>query len=159
MELLDGLHSAPEGRAEGAEEEAHRTAVISLVAALKPLVEQIGVLDSRIVRAVRVYPDGDVFLSLFRNPDSPPTAAKILSEIGDRRERYPTAEKLAADASMCPAAKESGKRKVKRVRTLRAAYPLRPTRHFRCPADRYICTCLPDPSPPSSPASPTTTNS
>ncbi len=111
-ELLATLHSAPEGRAEEAEEEARRTAVLSLVAALKPLVEQIGMLDSRIADAVRAHPDGEVFLSLFRNPGSTLTAAKLLSEIGDRRERYPTAETLAADAGMCPVAKESGKRKV-----------------------------------------------
>ena len=40
------------------------------------------------------------------------SAAELLAEIGDRRERYPTAEALAADAGMCPVAKESGKRKV-----------------------------------------------
>ncbi len=61
--------------------------MLSLVAALKPLVEQIGVLDSRIAHAVRSHPDGEVFLSLFRNPGSTLTAAKLLSEIGDRRER------------------------------------------------------------------------
>jgi len=111
-ELLARLRRAPEGRAGRAEEEARRTAVLSLVAALKPLVEQIRVLDSRIACAVRSHPDGEVFLSLFRNPGSTLTAAKLLAEIGDRRERYPTAEALAADAGMCPVAKESGKRKV-----------------------------------------------
>jgi transposase len=111
-ELLGRLRSAPKGWAEEAEEEARRTAVLSLVATLKPLVEQIGMLDSRIAEAVRAHPDGEVFLSLFRNPGSTLTAAKLLSEIGDRRERYPTAETLAADAGMCPVAKESGKRKV-----------------------------------------------
>jgi transposase len=111
-ELLARLRSAPEGRADRAEEEARRTAVLSLVAALRPLVEQIRVLDSRIADAVRAHPDGEVFLSLFRNPGSTLTAAKLLSEIGDRRERYASAEALAADAGMCPVAKESGKRKV-----------------------------------------------
>lgn len=111
-ELLARLRSAPEGRAGRAEEEARRTAVLSLVAALKPLVEQIRMLDLRIADAVRSHPDGEVFLSLFRNPGSTLTAAKRLAEIGDRRERYPTAEALAADAGMCPVAKESGKRKV-----------------------------------------------
>jgi transposase len=111
-ELLGRLRSAPEGRAQEAEEEARRTAVLSLVAALKPIVEQIRGLDSRIADAVRAHPDGEIFLSLFRDPDSTLTVAKLLSEIGDRRERYPTAEALAADAGMCPIAKESGKRKV-----------------------------------------------
>ncbi len=35
-----------------------------------------------------------------------------MAEIGDRRERYPTNEALAADAGMSPVAVESGKRKV-----------------------------------------------
>ena len=111
-QLLARLRSAPEGRAQEAEEQARKIAVLSLVAALKPLVEQIGALDSQIAHAVRAHPDGEIFLSLFRNPGSTLTAAKLLSEIGDRRERYPTAEALAADAGMCPVAKESGKRKV-----------------------------------------------
>jgi hypothetical protein len=78
-ELLARLRCAPEGRAQGAEEKARRTAVLSLVAALKPLVEQIGVLDSRIADAVRAHPDGEVFLSLFRDPGLMLTAAKVLS--------------------------------------------------------------------------------
>jgi transposase len=112
VELLASLRSAPEGRAGEAEEEARRTVVLSLLAALRPLVEQLGMLNSRIADAVRAHPDGEVFLSLFRDPGSTLTAAKLLSEIGDRRERYPNAEALAADAGMCPVAKESGKRKV-----------------------------------------------
>jgi hypothetical protein len=70
-------------------------------------------LDSRIACAVRSHPDGEVFLSLFRHPHSTLTAATLLcDEIGDRRERYPSAEALAADAGMSPVAKESGRRKV-----------------------------------------------
>lgn len=40
------------------------------------------------------------------------TAAQLVSEIGDRRERYPSSEAMAADAGMCPVAVESGKRRV-----------------------------------------------
>jgi transposase len=86
--------------------------VLSLLAALRPVVEQIGLLESRIADAVRAHPDGEIFLSLFRHPNSTLTAATLLSEIGDRRERYPSAESLAADAGMSPVAKESGKCKV-----------------------------------------------
>jgi transposase len=86
--------------------------VLSLLTVVRPVVEQIGLLDSRIADAVSAHPDGEVFLSLFRNPGSTLTAAKLLSEIGDRRERYPSAEALAADAGMSPVAKESGRRKV-----------------------------------------------
>ena len=111
-ELLAKLRSAPRGRAQVTEEAARRAAVLSLLAALRPVVEQIGLLESRIACAVRSHPDGEVFLSLFRHPDSTLTAATLLCEIGDRRERYPSAEALAADAGMSPVAKESGRRKV-----------------------------------------------
>jgi transposase len=113
-QLLAKLRSAPRGLAKETEEEAaaRRAAVLSLLAALRPVVEQIGLLELRIADAVRAHPDGEIFLSLFRHPDSTLTAATLLCEIGDRRERYPSAEALAADAGMCPVAKESGRRKV-----------------------------------------------
>lgn len=111
-ELLAKLRSAPRGLAKETEEAARRAAVLSLLAVLRPVVEQIGLLESRIAEAVRSHPDGEIFLSLFRHPDSTLTAATLLCEIGDRRERYPSAEVLAADAGMSPVAKESGRRKV-----------------------------------------------
>jgi transposase len=111
-ELLGRLRSAPRGRAGETEAEARRTAVLAMVAALRPIVEQIGLLNSQIAHAVRAHPDGEVFLSLFRDPKASITAARLLAEIGDRRERYPDAGALAADAGMCPVAVESGKRKV-----------------------------------------------
>jgi transposase len=111
-EILSKLRCAPEGRAEEVEAEARRSVVLSLVAALEPIVEQIRLLNSQIAHAVRSHPDGEVFLSLFRDPKATITAARLLAEIGDRRERYPTSEALAADAGMCPVAVESGKRKV-----------------------------------------------
>lgn len=111
-ELLGRLRSAPKGQAEEQETEARRTVALSLVAALRPLVEQIKLLDSQIAGAVRAHPDGEIFLSLFRDPRASLTAARLLAEIGDRRERYPTNEALAADAGMSPVAVESGKRKV-----------------------------------------------
>jgi hypothetical protein len=85
---------------------------MGLVATLKALVEQIRRLEGRIAKAVRAHPDGEVFLSLLRNPKSTLTAACLLAEIGDSRERYPTGEALAADAGMSPVAVESGRRKV-----------------------------------------------
>lgn len=111
-ELLARLRSAPRGTAKETEEAARRAAVLSLLAVLRLVVEQIGLLESRIAEAVCAHPDGEIFLSLFRHPDSTLTAAKLLCEIGDRRERYPSAEALAADAGMSPVAKESGRRKV-----------------------------------------------
>lgn len=86
--------------------------MLSLVASPRPLVEQIKLLSSQIAGAVRAHPDGKIFLSLFHDPRASLTAARLLAEIGDRRERYPTNEALAADAGMSPVAVESGKRKV-----------------------------------------------
>ena len=111
-ELLERLRSAPAGRAEALETEARRGAVLGLVAALRPIVEQIRELTSQIARAVRAHPDGQVFLPLFKDPKSVVTAARLVAEIGDDRCRYPSPESLAADAGMAPVARESGKRKV-----------------------------------------------
>jgi transposase len=111
-ELLQRLRQAPSGRADELEADARRGIVLALVAALRPIVEQIRLLTSEIAHAVRAHPDGEIFLSLFRDPKSVVTAATLLAEIGDCRARYPTAEHLAADAGMSPVAVESGRRKV-----------------------------------------------
>jgi transposase len=111
-ELLARLRNAPNGRAAELEADARRGLVLALVAALKPIVEQIRLLTSEIAHAVRAHPDGQIFLSFFKSPDSVICAATLLAEIGDDRARYPTAEHLAADAGMSPVAVESGRRKV-----------------------------------------------
>ena len=111
-ELLERLRKAPCGRAGKAELEARREAVVALVATLKALLERIKLLEEKIARAVRAHPDGEIFLSLFRSPNSTLTAASLVAHIGDQRERYPTNETLAAAAGMSPVAVESGKRKV-----------------------------------------------
>lgn len=111
-ELLGRLQAAAQGRAGEVEAQARRAAVLGSVAALRPIVEQIAELNSRIGGAVRAHPDGQVFLPLFKGPKSVVTAARLVAEIGDDRSRYPSAEALAADAGMAPVARESGKRKV-----------------------------------------------
>jgi transposase len=111
-ELLAKLRSAPAGRAGEQETEARRAVVLALVAALRPIVAKITELTSEIAHRVRAHPDGEIFLSLFRDPTSVVTAARLLAEIGDCRDRYPTADALAADAGMSAVAVESGKRRV-----------------------------------------------
>jgi len=111
-ELLDRLRAAPSGRAGELESEVRRGIVLALVAALTSIVEQIRLLTSEITHAVRAHPDGEIFLSLFRDPKSVVCAATLLAEMGDCRARYPTAEHLAADAGMSPVAVESGRKKV-----------------------------------------------
>jgi transposase len=111
-QLLARLRESPTGRAGEAESEARRTVVLALVATLTPLVEQIRLLTSQIAGAVRAHDDGAIFLSLFRDPKSVITAAELLAEIGDRRERHPTSASLEAIAGQTPVTVQSGKKKV-----------------------------------------------
>jgi len=111
-ELLARLRSAPGGRAGLLESEARRQVVLALVAALRPLVEQIRLLTSEIRGLLGAHPDGEIFRSLFRDPKSVITAAELLAEIGDRRDRHPTSSSLEAIAGQAPVAVESGKKKV-----------------------------------------------
>jgi transposase len=131
-QLLERLRSAPAGTGGEIETEARRQIVLSLVATLKPLVEQIRLLTSQIAGAVRSHPDGPIFLALFRDPKSTVTAAGLLAEIGDNRARYPSADALAADAGMAPVAVESGKR---RAATFRRGCDHRLRAHFATLAD------------------------
>ena len=110
-ELLAKLKRAPEGRVDETELAARRALVLALVTAIKPLVDQIKQLTEQIAAALREHPDGEIFLSLFRDPRSVVTAAELLAEIGDCRARYPTRDTLAADAGQAAVAVESGKRK------------------------------------------------
>jgi transposase len=110
-ELLAKLSSAPEGRAAEEETSSRRQVVLALVATLTPLAEQIRRLERQIAAAVRAHPDGEIFLSLFKSPDSTLTAAVMVAEIGDCRARYPSRDALAGDAGQAAVAIESGKRK------------------------------------------------
>jgi transposase len=115
-ELLTRLRAAADGRADTLEAEARRQIVLSLVAALEPVVARIAELTSEIRGALHDHADGDTFRSLFRDPKSAITAATMLAEIGDCRDRYPTVAALAADAGQAPVAVESGKSKRARFR-------------------------------------------
>jgi transposase len=115
-ELLGRLHAAARGRADTLETEARRQIVLALVAALEPLVTRIAELTSEIRAALADHADGPTFRSLFIDPKSAVSAAIMLSEIGDCRERYPTGATLAADGGQAPVAVESGKSKRARFR-------------------------------------------
>jgi transposase len=109
-DLLAKLRRAPSAVVGEFEQDARRSAVIGLVAALRPIVEQISQLTRQITSAIRVHPDGPIFLALFRDRKSVITAAGLLAEIGDNRNRYPTNDSLAADAGQAPVTIQSGKR-------------------------------------------------
>jgi transposase len=111
IKLLAKLKRAPEGRIGETELKVRRQLVLALVATLKTLTAQIRTLEREIATAVREHPDGQIFLSLFKDPNSFICAAELLAEIGDCRARYPTRDSLAADAGQAAVAIESGKRK------------------------------------------------
>jgi transposase len=110
-ELLERLRSAPKGKTGEFEAEARRAVVLGLVAALKPIVEQIKLLTNQIRGALEAHADGPIFRSLFRDPKSVVTAAELAAEIGGR-ERYDSRARLEARAGQSPVAIESGKKKV-----------------------------------------------
>jgi len=87
--LVAKLRRAPLGRAGELEGDARRAVVLSLVAALEPIVAAISQLERQIAQAVRAHPDGEIFTSLFKHPDSVLTAAIMVAEIGDCRARLP----------------------------------------------------------------------
>lgn len=115
-ELLGRLRGAACGRADQLETEARRQIVLALVAALEPTVARISELTSEIRAALADHADGPTFRSLFIDPKSAVTAAAMLSEMGDCRDRYPTVATLAADGGQAPVAVESGRSKRARFR-------------------------------------------
>jgi transposase len=115
-ELLARLRGAASGRAAQLETEARRGIVLALVAALEPIVARISELTSEIRAGLADHVDGPTFRSLFIDPKSAVTAAAMLAEIGDCRDRYPTKATLAADGGQAPVAVESGKSKHARFR-------------------------------------------
>ena len=110
-ELLGRLRAGANGRAGELETHARRQIVLALVSALEPVVARISELTIKIRHALDEHPDGATFRSLFIASDSWLCAASMLSEMGDRRERYPSYRGLAADGGQAPVAAESGKSK------------------------------------------------
>jgi hypothetical protein len=109
--LMAKLRSAPRGRVGEQELAARRQHVQTYVAMIRTLNAQIKDLERDIRTRMSEHPDGRIFLSLFKSPNSVIAAAELPAEIGDCRERYPTRDALAADAGHAAVAKESGKRK------------------------------------------------
>lgn len=111
-ELLGRMRQAPAGLAGELEVEARRAVVLGLVTALEPVVAEIAELTSQIRGALEAHPDAEIFRPLFRDAKTAICPATLIAELGDRRERYPTAAAMAADAGMSPVALESGKLRV-----------------------------------------------
>jgi transposase len=106
-ELLARLHAAAQALVDPLTAESMAQVVRSMVAVLNPLVAQISVLTRRIERFVESLPDGQIIMSFPRAGRV--CAAQILAELGDVRERFPTLERLVAEAGAAPVTYQSGK--------------------------------------------------
>jgi transposase len=106
-ELLARLRACPAGLAGEAETDSKGELVRALAATLDALVAQIARLTSRIRHTVAALPDGQILMSFPRAGQI--CAAQILAELGDVRERYRSADQLAAEAGLCPVTHQSGK--------------------------------------------------
>lgn len=108
-ELLARLHQAPLSACAELEMEAKGELAISLTRTLSRLVAQIRLLSSRIEHHLANLDDGQIVMSFPRAGRI--CAAQILAELGSVRERFPTDERLAAEAGVTPVTYESGKSK------------------------------------------------
>jgi transposase len=106
-ELLARLRAAPAGRNGEAEAAAKGELVGYLVNILLSIIAEIAKSEARIKQAVADLADGQLFMSFPRAGRV--NAGKILAEMGDVRERFPTADHLAAEAGVCPVTHASGK--------------------------------------------------
>ena len=105
--LLERLRAAPRGQAQALESETKGQLVRSLVAVLRPLVEQIRELEGLLAAHLAQHPDGALVQSFPRTGSV--NAAQILSELGDDRERFASFEQLAAEGGVAPVTRASGK--------------------------------------------------
>jgi transposase len=77
------------------------------LAMLTTITEQITELQTHIREQLANHPDAGIFTSLPRSGHV--RAARLLAEIGDCRERFPTPNSLACLAGVAPATRQSGK--------------------------------------------------
>ena len=105
--LLERLRAAPRGHAAALESETKGQLVKSLVAVLRPLVEQIRELEGLLAAHLAQHPDGALVQSFPRTGCV--NAAQILAELGDDRERFASFEQLAAEGGVAPVTRASGK--------------------------------------------------
>jgi transposase len=106
-QLLARLRAAPQGHTSELTTAAMAEVVRSLVAVLMPLIKQLASLTRRVEHFVESLPDGQIIMSFPRAGHV--CAAQILAEIGDVRERYPSDDRLAAEAGVVPLTYQSGK--------------------------------------------------
>lgn len=106
-ELLARLRTAPVGQSGPLEVEAKGALVRMLVAVLAPLVAQLKDLDALVAAHLGSHPDGALVQSFPRSGTI--NAAQILAELGEDRQRFASADQLAAEGGVAPVTKASGK--------------------------------------------------
>ena len=106
-DLLARQRAAAAGRVGAHTEQAMAEVVRAQVAVLVPIVTQIAELTRRIEQFMHSLPDGLLLMSFPRAGQV--CAAQILAELGDVRERFPSADQLAAEAGAVPVTYQSGK--------------------------------------------------
>jgi transposase len=106
-ELLARLHQAPAVAIGTLEMQAKGVLAAALARLLTRLVEELGQITRRLERFVESSDDGRILMSFPRAGRV--CAAQILAELGSVRERFDSAERLAAVAGVTPVTKQSGK--------------------------------------------------
>ncbi|MGH3981448.1 MAG: IS110 family transposase [Pseudonocardiaceae bacterium] len=103
------LTAAPRG-ATGEHGGATAHVTRALLTALATLVEQIKALSEQVTEQLEAHTDAHIFTSLPRAGRV--RAARLLTEIGDCRARFPTPEALFCLAGAAPSTRQSGKVKI-----------------------------------------------
>ena len=107
-ELYQRLRSAPRG-ATGEGGAASAQVTRALAAVLASLNTQIKALEAQIAAQLAAHADGHIFTSLPRSGTV--RAARLLTEIGDCRARFPDPQALICLAGAAPSTRQSGKHK------------------------------------------------
>ena len=107
--LHQRLLAAPRG-ATGAHATSQAPITATYVALLRTLLEQIKTLEKEIDRQLDAHADAHIFTSLPKAGRV--RAARLLSEIGDCRAKFPTPESLTGLAGAAPSTRQSGKLRV-----------------------------------------------
>ena len=106
--LYQRLQSAPRG-ATGEQGAASAQVTRALAAVLASLNTQIKALEAEIAAQLAAHPDGRIFTSLPRSGTI--RAARLLTEIGDCRAKFPDPQSLICLAGAAPSTRQSGKHK------------------------------------------------
>jgi transposase len=107
-DLHERLIAAPRG-ATGEQGTAGAQVTRALAAVLATLNTQIKALEAQIAAQLAAHPDGHIFTSLPRSGTV--RAARLLTEIGDCRAKFPDPQALICLAGAAPSTRQSGKHK------------------------------------------------